>query len=66
MAHGISDHIWTVGELLERISNWDTTFAFIDSTLMQACVVNHTCYHRIRSDYDLRQHQPHQSGGFYE
>ncbi len=21
MAHGISDHIWTVGELLERISN---------------------------------------------
>ena len=25
MAHGISDHIWTVGELLERISNQDTT-----------------------------------------
>jgi hypothetical protein len=25
MAHGISDHIWTVGQLLERISNWDTT-----------------------------------------
>jgi len=21
MAHGISDHIWTVGELLERVSN---------------------------------------------